>query len=139
MIYHKTKQTKFYMLDILGVSIYTWLLITQMVIMCSFFSSNLNIVWYNNYKILTHNDLDKRENILHHYLFEDKIIPKQMQPINMIMIHYWDKKLPKRLHVLEADRMTIKKKHWIDFSCSTVCIITGRVPNDCHCACLSHK
>ena len=26
-----------------------------------------------------------------------------MQPINMIMIYYWDKKLKKRLYVLEAD------------------------------------
>ena len=32
-----------------------------------------------------------------------------MQPINVIMIDYWDKKLKKRLHVLEAD-ITIKKK-----------------------------
>ena len=31
-----------------------------------------------------------------------------MQPINMIMIYYWDKKLKKRLHVLEAD-ISIKK------------------------------
>ena len=30
-----------------------------------------------------------------------------MQPINVIMIFYWDKKLKKMLHVLEAD---IKKK-----------------------------
>ena len=27
----------------------------------------------------------------------------------MIMIYYWDKKLKKRLHVLEADILTIKK------------------------------
>ena len=34
-----------------------------------------------------------------------------MQPINIIMIHYWDKKLKKKgLHVLEADIITIKKK-----------------------------
>ena len=32
-----------------------------------------------------------------------------MQPINMIMVYYWDKKLKKRLHVLEADRLKIKK------------------------------
>ena len=32
-----------------------------------------------------------------------------MQPINMIMIYYWDKKLKKRLHVLKADIITIKK------------------------------
>ena len=31
-----------------------------------------------------------------------------MQLINRIMIYYWDKKLKKRLHVLEAD--IIKKK-----------------------------
>ena len=32
-----------------------------------------------------------------------------MQPINAIMIYYWDKNLNKILHVLEADAMTIKK------------------------------
>ena len=29
-----------------------------------------------------------------------------MQPMNMIMIYYLDKKLKKRLHVLEADIVT---------------------------------
>ena len=37
-----------------------------------------------------------------------------MQPIDM-MIYYRDKKLQKRLHVLEADIMTIKK-YWFDVS-----------------------
>ena len=33
-----------------------------------------------------------------------------MQSINMIMIYYWDKKLKKkRLPILEADIITIKK------------------------------
>ena len=32
-----------------------------------------------------------------------------MQPINMIMIYYWDKRLKKRLYVLETDIITIKK------------------------------
>ena len=32
-----------------------------------------------------------------------------MQPINMIMTYYWDKKLKKRLHILEADIISIKK------------------------------
>ena len=31
-----------------------------------------------------------------------------MQPISMIMIYYWEKN-PKRLYVLEADIITIKK------------------------------
>ena len=34
-----------------------------------------------------------------------------MQSFNMIMIDYWDKKLKKRLHVLEVDIIMIKKKH----------------------------
>ena len=34
-----------------------------------------------------------------------------MQSINMKMIYYWDKKLKKRLNVLEADMIIIKKKH----------------------------
>ena len=33
-----------------------------------------------------------------------------MQPINVIMIYYWDKKLKKTLHVLEAD-IIIKKNN----------------------------
>ena len=42
-----------------------------------------------------------------------------MQPIYMIMIYYWDKKLKKkRLHVLEADIITIENKHWFDVSSS---------------------
>ena len=32
-----------------------------------------------------------------------------MKPINMIRIYYWDKKLKKILHVLEADIITIKE------------------------------
>ena len=32
-----------------------------------------------------------------------------MKPINMIMIYYWNKKLRKRLHVLEVNVITIKK------------------------------
>ena len=37
----------------------------------------------------------------------------------MIMIYYCDKKLKKRLHVLEADIITIKKKiHWFDVASS---------------------
>ena len=33
-----------------------------------------------------------------------------MEPINMIIIYYSDKKLPKRLHFLEVDMITILKK-----------------------------
>ena len=32
-----------------------------------------------------------------------------MQQINMIMIYYWDLETQKRLHILEADIITIKK------------------------------
>ena len=32
-----------------------------------------------------------------------------MQPINMIMSHYCDKKLKNRLHVMETDIIKIKK------------------------------
>ena len=43
-----------------------------------------------------------------------------MQPINMIMIYFWDKKLKKKkkLHVLEANIIIIKKQHWFDVSSS---------------------
>ena len=36
-----------------------------------------------------------------------------MQPLNITMIYYWDKKLKKSLYVLEADITTIKTN--IDF------------------------
>ena len=36
------------------------------------------------------------------------------EPINMIMIYDWDKKLKKRLHVLEAGIITIFKKDEFD-------------------------
>ena len=69
----------------------------------------------------------REKNILRHYLFGDKMITyletksfktvsKWMQLINMITIYYWDKNL-KKLHVLEADIITIKKK-WFDVSSS---------------------
>ena len=62
-----------------------------------------------------------------------------MQSINMIMIYYWDKKLKKRLHVLEADIIAIKK-HWFDVSGSKdAFFFTGRVPNNRHCTCHSNK
>ena len=32
-----------------------------------------------------------------------------MQPINMIMIYYWDKKIKNILHVLKADIIAIQK------------------------------
>ena len=32
-----------------------------------------------------------------------------MQPFNMTMIYYWDKKIKKRLQVLDADMITIEK------------------------------
>ena len=38
-----------------------------------------------------------------------------MQPINIIRVYYWDKKLKKKkIHVLEADIMIIEKKKNID-------------------------
>ena len=36
-----------------------------------------------------------------------------MQPINMIMIYYWDKKLKKRLHVLKVDIIKIKNEIYL--------------------------
>ena len=56
----------------------------------------------------------------------------------MIMIYYWDKKLKKRLGVLEADIITIKKN--IDLTSTWKdAFFTGYVPNDCHYTCLSNK
>ena len=57
-----------------------------------------------------------------------------MQPINMIMIYYWDKKLKKGLRIQEAD--IIIKKHWFDVSSKKDAFFTGCVPNDYHWACL---
>ena len=58
-----------------------------------------------------------------------------MQPIDMIVIYHWDKKLKKRLHVLEADEITIE----LMFLAQTMHLFTERVPNDHHCPCLSNK
>ena len=62
----------------------------------------------------------------------------------MIMIYYWDKKLKKRLHVLEADIITIKKKKQrknIDLMSlgQKDVFFMGCVPNDCHGTYLSNK
>ena len=43
----------------------------------------------------------KEENILRHYLFRDKNHCKLSQPINMLMIYYWDKKLKKYFKFLK--------------------------------------
>ena len=40
-----------------------------------------------------------------------------MQPISMKMIYYWDRKLKKRLHVLEDEKIIIKK-NWFNVSCT---------------------
>ncbi len=48
-----------------------------------------------------------------------------MKPIIMIMIYYWDKKLKKRLYVLEADMITIKND--IDASSSKIAQSAGVV------------
>ena len=62
-----------------------------------------------------------------------------MESSNMIMIYYWDKKLTKRLHVLEADIIKIKKNPSIWYLLLQDAFFTGRVPNDRHCAGLSIK
>ena len=62
-----------------------------------------------------------------------KAVLKKMQPINMIMIYYWNKKFKERFHVLEADIITI------DVVCLKDAFFTGHVPNNCHYACHSHK
>ena len=56
----------------------------------------------------------------------------------MIIIYDWDKKIKKRLHVLKAYIIAIKKD-WFDISISKDVFFTGQVPNDHHCACLGNK
>ena len=56
-----------------------------------------------------------------------------MQAINMIMIHYCDKKLIKKLLVQEADNITI------DVSSRKDEFFTGSVPNDRYYTYLSNK
>ena len=62
-----------------------------------FFVSDLKIVFYNNYELsITMPSTKKEKGIFHHYLFGDKIIQNFLQidvTINMIMIHFRDKKL----------------------------------------------
>ena len=41
-----------------------------------------------------------------------------MQPINMKMIYYWEKKLKKYIVCSGSWYNNLKKKHWFDVSCS---------------------
>ena len=68
-----------------------------------------------------------------------KLSKEKMQPINMIRIYYCDKKLKKRLHVLEADIITIKKKMCFNFFRSKDAFFTAYGPNDHYCASVSNK
>ena len=56
-----------------------------------------------------------------------------MQPINMIIIYYSDKKLPKRLHFLEADMITFFFNWRFEVS-SKDTFIRAHVQNDRRCA-----
>ena len=62
-----------------------------------------------------------------------------MQPIHMIMIYYWDKKLKKRLHILDADIIKFFKNIDLMSLAQSMDFFTECVPNDCHCACLNDK
>ena len=95
--------------------------------------------------ILDHNALDKREkNILRHYLFGNKTIQNCLK---IDETHWYDNnslqrqktKKKKRVHILEADIITIKTNIQtnINVSSSKVAFFIGCIPNDCHCACLS--
>ena len=46
-----------------------------------------------------------------------------MQPINM-MLYYWDKKLKKRLHTLEADIITNKKDVDLVFQMNAIALVS---------------
>ena len=76
-----------------------------------------------------------------HYIFGDKIIQNCFK---IDETHYYDKDLllrretkKKRLHVLEADMITIKND--IDVSSSKNAFFTGHVPKDHHWACLCNE
>ena len=108
-----------------------------------FFESDLKIVYYNNYYSLITMPWTREEKIFSITTYLEtkpfKTVSKKMQPIVIIMIYFWDKKLKKSLHVQEADIITIKKKHWFDVSSSKNPYFTGHLPNDHHCAYLSSK
>ena len=55
-----------------------------------------------------------------------------------MMIHYQDKKLKIRLHVLEVDMINLKKQQKKNID-SKNASFTGHVPNDRHCTCFSNK
>ena len=66
-------------------------------------------------------------------------LSKYMQPINMIMIYYWDQKLKKiKLHVLKTDIITIKNTEWM-FLAQRMIFFTGRDQYDRYCVWLSYK
>ena len=77
----------------------------------------------------------ERKDILRHFLFSDKIIQNSLK---IDATHKYDNDLllrqetKNKLHVLEADIITIKK-HWFDISSSKDAFFTLRVPNDRHC------
>ena len=87
-------------------------IISLLVIMFSF----LFQIW-KQYNITTNNLQSQclgreRKYIILHNLFGDKYIqncPKIDSTIYMIMIYYWDKKIKRRLHMLEAYIIKIKR------------------------------
>ena len=99
-----------------GVSIYmgpVWLLITLLIIMwCSFLFQISKL-----YTLTTINPWsqcfgqERKISCVTAYLETKslKTFSKSMQPFNMIMTYYWDKKVKKRLHVLETDIIIFKK------------------------------
>ena len=59
--------------------------------------------------------------------------------LSMIRIYFWDKKLKKRSHIMEADMIKIEKNIDLVSLAPKGAFFTGRVLNDDHCACLSNK
>ena len=61
-----------------------------------------------------------------------------MQFINIIMVYYWEKKLKKRLHVLEAYIIRIKKIIDLMSLAQKMHFLQDLFRNDRYCACLSN-
>ena len=86
---------------------------------------------------MIHNALEKRGKIFGvNTYFESKSFNSlKIDAIHYMIIYFKDKKLKKRLHVLEADMITINKKN-IDLMSLA---LQMRVQHERHCACLSYK
>ena len=116
-------------------------------------STNNNVVFFffrfessisKQFLILHHNALDKRgKNILPHYLFGERIIQNCLKIDTTHLIGKWfiteTKNSKKDCMSRKLRYINNFKKYQFNVSSSKDAFFTGRIPNNCHCICLSNK